>query len=222
MLDSFQIVRDFPMTYRQDWIVCNSKKSKMKFGKVVTLLAAMSLCVSAFGQKAAIKTNILYDATATVNLGVEIGLAPRWTLDISGNYNGWTMPKNMKWKHWLVQPEARWWFCERFAGHFIGIHALGGQCNVGGIRNSIKLPGSDFSVLSDRRYQGWFAGLGAAYGHSWILGRHWNFEAELGLGWIYARYDVFPCAVCGTKLASDRAHNYFGPTKAAISLVYLF
>ncbi len=53
--------------------MCNSKKIKMKFGKVVTLLAAMSLCVSAFGQKAAIKTNILYDATATVNLGVEIG-----------------------------------------------------------------------------------------------------------------------------------------------------
>lgn len=65
----------------------------MKFGKVVTLLAAMSLCVSAFGQKAAIKTNILYDATATVNLGVEIGLAPRWTLDISGNYNAGRCPR---------------------------------------------------------------------------------------------------------------------------------
>jgi len=33
---------------------------------------------------------------------------------------------------------------------------------------------------------------------------------------------VFPCAHCGTKLASDRQHNYFGPTKAAVNLVYVF
>lgn len=194
----------------------------MKSCKLVSLSVAMLLCASAFGQKAAIKTNILYDATATINLGVEVGLAPRWTLDISGNYNGWTMPQDMRWKHWLVQPEARYWFCDRFAGHFIGLHALGGQCNVGGIKNNIKFLGTDFSGMSDRRYQGWFAGLGAAYGHSWALGKHWSLEAELGIGWIYTRYDVFPCAVCGTKLAADRSHNYFGPTKAAVNFVYLF
>lgn len=33
-------------------------------------------------------------------------------------------------KHWLVQPEARYWFCEAFNGHFLALHALAGQFNV--------------------------------------------------------------------------------------------
>ncbi len=121
-----------------------------------------------------------------------------------------------------MQPEARWWVCDKFAGHFFGVHAHGGQCNVGNLENNIRFLGTDFSKLSDRRYQGWFAGAGVAYGYSWILGRHWNLEAEIGAGWIYTRYDVFPCAACGTRLASGLSHNYFGPTKAAVNLVFLF
>ena len=39
----------------------------------------------------AIKTNLLYDATATINAGLEIGLAPRWTIDLSGNFNAWQL-----------------------------------------------------------------------------------------------------------------------------------
>lgn len=194
----------------------------MKFRDFAALMAAFFVGISAYGQKAAVKTNILYDAAATVNLGIEVGLAPRWTLDLSGNYNGWTLPGDMRWKHWMVQPEARYWFCDRFAGHFLGLHALGGQCNAGGIKNNIKFLGTDFSKMTDRRYQGWFAGAGAAYGHAWVLGRHWNLEAELGVGWIYAAYDVFPCAVCGTKISSGNSHHYFGPTKAAINFVYVF
>ena len=32
-------------------------------------------------QKVALKSNLLYDATATMNLGLEFGLARKWTLD---------------------------------------------------------------------------------------------------------------------------------------------
>lgn len=41
-------------------------------------------------QEVALKSNLLYDAFATLNAGVEVGLADRWTLDVSANYNGWT------------------------------------------------------------------------------------------------------------------------------------
>lgn len=44
----------------------------------------------ASAQDWAIKTNVVYDATATANLGVEVGLAKKWTLDISGNFNAWS------------------------------------------------------------------------------------------------------------------------------------
>lgn len=149
----------------------------MKIKLCVALLMALFAGMFASAQKVALKTNLLYDATATVNAGIEIGLAPRWTLDISGNFNDWTMSHNRKWKHWLVQPEARYWFCERFSGHFIGIHAHGGEYNFGNLKNGIKFLGSDFSKLTDNRYQGWYVGGGLSYGYAWILGKHWNLEA---------------------------------------------
>ena len=154
------------------------------------LFLGLTFCgVCAQGQRVAVKTNLLYDALYTVNLGVEVGMAPRWTLDVSGNYNGWTLSHERRWKHWLVQPEARYWFCDRFAGHFLGMHILGGKYNIGGLKNGISFLGTDFSKISERRYQGWFTGAGVAYGYAWILGTHWNLEAELGVGWIYTRFD---------------------------------
>jgi hypothetical protein len=162
------------------------------------------------------------DATLSPNLGVEIGLAPKWTIDVTGQMNAWTLSHDRKWKHWYAQPEIRRWFCDRFSGHFLGLHALGGQYNVGNLNNSINFLGTNFGVLSDHRYQGWFVGGGIAYGYDWILGKHWNLEAEIGVGYAYTRYDVFECAGCGKKVANDKSHNYVGPTKAAINLVYTF
>lgn len=173
-------------------------------------------------QQVAVKTNLVYDATANVNAGIEVGLAKRWTLDVSGNLNAWDMSHGRKWKHWFAQPEFRYWFCDRFSGHFIGVHLHGGQYNVGGLKNSIKFLGTDFSKLGDHRSQGWFAGAGIAYGYTWILGRHWNLEAEIGFGYSYTRYDKYECVGCGRKVEEDKDHNYVGPTKAAINLVYLF
>ena len=167
-----------------------------------------------------VKTNLLYDATLSPNLGVEFRLAPHWSLDVSGNFNPFTFSDGRKWKHWMVQPEARYWLCDATAGHFLAVHALGGKFNFGNLpfaRNLVY----DFGDLRDHRYQGWAAGAGVAYGYSWILGKHWNLEAELGIGWIHADYDRFECAGCGRKTGSGRK-DMFLPTKAAINIIYVF
>ncbi len=189
--------------------------------KVLAIAIILISAISASAQDWAVKTNLLYDATLTVNAGVEHRLAPHWSVDLSGNFNAWTINKH-RWKHWMVQPEARYWFCEALQGHFVGAHALGGQYNVGNIDLGFDFLGTHLKSLKDHRYQGWYAGLGVAYGYTWIINRHWNFEAEIGLGWIYTRYDIYPCTHCGTKIATNRPHNYVGPTKAALNLVYVF
>lgn len=194
---------------------------KLKFYIPLILGLLTSLGASAQND-VAIKTNVLYDLTATVNAGIEVGLAPRWTIDLSGNFNAWNLSENQRWKHYLVQPEARYWFCDRFMGHFLGIHAHGGQYNVGGLKNNISFLGTDLSKLTDNRYQGWFAGGGIAYGYAFVLGRHWNLELELGVGYAYSKYDSFECAGCGRKVETGLTHHYVGPTKLALNLVYLF
>ena len=197
-------------------------KTNTRFKALLFLFLVLG-SISAKGQDVAVKTNLLYDIAAfTANAGVEVGLAPRWTLDVSANYNGWTLSGDRRWKHWLVQPEIRYWFCEAFSGHFVAAHLIGGQYNFGNLDMNFKFLGTDFSQLKDYRFQGWMGGAGIAYGYSWILDRHWNIEAEIGFGWIYTRFDSYPCAECGRKIDSDRPHNYVGPTKAALNIVYLF
>ena len=198
--------------------------SELRKSSCLLLLLLAFFCINDVkAQKVAIKTNLLYDATATVNAGLEFGLAKRWSLDVSGNYNSWSVLENgARWKHWAVQPELRFWFCDRFSGHFLATHLHGGVYNVGAIKNGISFLGTDFSKLSDQRFQGWFAGAGIAYGYSWILGKHWNLEAEIGFGYSYTVSDRFECAGCGKKVEEGIDHHYVGPTKAAINLVYLF
>lgn len=188
----------------------------------IVLLIVIGFTPEINAQEFALKSNVLSDAALSPNLGVEVGLAPRWTLDLSGQFNAWNLSHDRKWKHWVVQPEIRYWFCDRFSGHFVGAHLLGGQYNVGGLDIPISFLGTDFRKLKESRYQGWFGGAGIAYGYDWVLSEHWNLEAELGIGWTYTRYDRFRCAGCGAKLETKHPHNYFGVTKAAINLVYVF
>lgn len=189
--------------------------------KGLMISAFLAISANASAQNVAVKTNLLYDAFASPNIGAELGVAPKWTVELSGNFNNWSI-NNHLWKHWFVQPEVRYWLCERFGGHFFAAHAIAGEFNFGNISNSFSMLGSDFSGITDKRYQGWGAGLGVGYGYSWMLAKHWNVEAEIALGWIYTKYDVYPCRNCGRKIATDRSHNYFGPTKAAINLIYTF
>lgn len=181
---------------------------------ICLLFLFMGIFLSA--QNVSIKSNLIYDASSTINLGTEIGLSPKWTLDLSANYNAWTFNENKKWKHWLAQPEARYWLCESFNGHFVGAHLLGGQYNWGGI----KLPFGLFKNLKNYRYEGWYAGAGLVYGYQWLLSNRWSIEAAIGLGYIHAYYDQYDCPHCGEWKDSGKK-DYLGVTKAAVSLIYI-
>lgn len=174
------------------------------------LMLASILCLNLNAQHAAVKTNLLYDATLTPNLGVELGLGRKSTMQVLYSLNLWKHPLNndKMWKHWQLLGEYRWWPCSKFNGHFIGVHAMGGEFDMQKVR--FKLPFYNWpSDLRDKRYEGWNAGGGFTYGYQWILGRHWNLEASLGVGYQYISYKRYPCAECGTTEESGHKH-YFG------------
>lgn len=186
------------------------------------IVIGIGLFLTSWGQEAeaqhvAVKTNLLYDATSTFNLGVETRLGKRVTLDLSGNYNPWTYDNNKKFKHWMVQPELRMWSCEAFNGQFFGVHAHYASFNVGGMGPLGTTP----KFLKNYRYEGWAAGAGISYGWQWTLSPHWGLEAEIGVGYAYIDYDKYRCYNCGKLLEPDKVKHYLGPTKAAVSLIYL-
>jgi len=169
-----------------------------------------------FGQRIAVKNNLLYDLTATPNIGLEFGLSERTTLNLVAGYNPFEFSGYKRFKHWLVQPEYRYWFCEKFNGSFIGLHLHAGEFSVA----DLKLPFGLMSQLKDHKYEGYFYGGGFDFGHQWIISRRWSMEAVIGVGYARIEADKYLCAECGEKLSSS-SYNYFGPTKASLSIIYI-
>lgn len=180
--------------------------------KFILIPIICTICqIHVLAQHVGVKSNLLYDLTTTINLGMEVGLAPKWTLEVPVNYNPWNLGTDKKFKHWLVQPEVRYWFCERFNGHFLGLHGHIGEYNVGGI----KLIG-----LEKYRYEGNLYGGGLSYGYQYIINKRWSIEATIGIGYTYLDHSKFLCERCAAKLYDDTKH-WFGPTKAGVSLIYI-
>ncbi len=201
----------------------NSITVKTLFKKTMMAIIAILLTTSVqtvHAQQVALKTNLLYDATTTPNIGMEVGVNKKHSFQVFYGLNPWKFGSGTNQsflKHWVVNPEFRHWFCHRFNGSFLGIHAFGGQYDAYGI----KPPFGWWDELNKYRHEGWFVGGGISYGYQWILSRHWNFEASIGVGAAYITYDKFGCGICEKKI--DDGHKiYVGPTKLALSLMYLF
>lgn len=186
---------------------------------VICLLCAVNYALAQ--GVVAVKTNLLYGGVAyTPNLAVEIGLGKHTTLDLAGGYNWFNRKgdrnQNKKLVHYLVQPEFRYFLCERFAGHFFGVHALYSEYNIS--RHELPMLFGKGSEAFRFNGQAWGGGL--SYGYQFLLGKHWNLELELGVGYARLVYDKYECTQCGDRLGSGH-RNYIGPTKASVSLIYL-
>ena len=199
----------------------------MKRYLTLAVLFLLAFAVDASAQKVAVKTNTLYWATATPNLGFEFAMAPRWTFEFAGGYNPWTLNKedNVKAKHFLVTPEFRYWFCEAFLGHFIGVNGNYTQFNVGGILipelfYKVDSNGIFLDNLQHSRSEGWAAGAGITYGYAWPISRRWNMEFTLGVGFWYSEYDRYESRPCGLFHESN-IRRVLGPTDLGISFIYL-
>lgn len=199
----------------------------MKRYLIIAVLILFAGAHNADAQKVGVKTNTLYWATATPNLGFEFALADRWTVELAGGWNPWTFDteKNIKAKHFLVTPELRYWFCESFNGHFVGINGNYTQFNVGGILipeafYKVDSKGAFLDNLQYSRSEGWAAGAGITYGYAWPVSRRWNMEFTFGVGVWYSMYDSYETRPCGLFYGSNLS-KVLGPTDLGLSFIYL-
>ena len=73
----------------------------MKKRILVLAIAVLQLIGVAQAQTVGIKTNLISDAALSPNLGLEIGLARKWSLDLTAQTCLWDV-KGHKWKHWMA------------------------------------------------------------------------------------------------------------------------
>ena len=184
--------------------------------KLISIIAFLfCLCFVTEAQNFVVKTNTLYSATSTPNFGFESTIGQKLTIELEAGYNPWQFrtEANSKLKHLLVSPEVKYWFCEPYLGHFLGLSSNLVYYNIGG------LP-VDIYGLKDNRHQGHAASLGFDYGYSLPVSRRWNVEFNVGMGLWYTQYDRYVSKKCGLfhETVSKCA---LGLTSLGASFVYI-
>ena len=174
-------------------------------------------CDSVPQGRIALRTNLLYDATLSPNLGVEVRVDSAWTVGLLAGINAWDVDKakNRKWRHMLFSLRARKYRKNLFEKGYYEGDLIYSHFNVG----NVKFPFGLYKSVRDRRLQGDLIALGGKYGHSWILARDWRIEAEAGIAVGYAWFKEYDCPHCGTFLGKDC--RIFLLPQLGINIVYI-
>lgn len=161
----------------------------------------------------ALKSNLLYDALATPNVGFEAAFARHISLSLNWTYAWWSrMSKFRYWRMRGADIEARWWFKNRVAGHPMTGHHLGVYYSL--FDFDLKLGNTGTKSMQ------WMASFGLAYGYSISLSRHLNLDFAIKVG--YARGKMMKYRIEGGEIVeTKRISGFFGPTGAEISLIWL-
>lgn len=171
-------------------------------------------CTYCGAQEVALKTNLLYWGTVTPNMAFEFKIGKHLSLDLPVGYNAWkSSTEGRSLRHYAFQPELRHWFCRPFEGHFVGVHGHYAKYNMGNI--------PFMPETKDYMYKGTLWGGGLSYGFHWILGTRWGLEANIGLGYAYMNYKKYIEGECCAEVVSKVKKHYLGPTKVAVSLIYM-
>ena len=125
-------------------------KEKMRhevFGRllmmVLLLSPALSLVTEAQSpdsdrvpqRRIALRTNLLYDATLSPNIGVDVRVDSTWTVGLLAGINAWDIDKekNKKWRHMLFSLRARKFLNDSvFHKGYIEADVIYSHFNVGG------------------------------------------------------------------------------------------
>lgn len=171
-----------------------------------------------------LKTNVLYWAALTPNLGVEAGLGPKTSLEVTAGYSSWgsftmimTEPgmeaKKKAVEHFLVKPEFRYWLGERFRGHFFGVQGLYMDYRT----QNIEIP-----IFSKKGwdYDGHGFGGGLTYGYRLSLGGRWGAEFHATMGVLGLKYDQTPSEIDRETMLILGRKTYIGPIGAGAKISF--
>lgn len=185
-------------------------KMKIKYLYLLRpLLLSLLLPVVAapvWAQRVSVKTNALYWATASPNLGAEFRLNRHLTLNLEAMGNKLHI-SDYDTRVLGFTPEVRYWFSARpQAGHFLGL--MGGM--------------ADYNIEDHTKvYKGDAYFVGPTYGYSFVLGRHWSLEATIGVGAMRYRQKRYDSAIEEAPREPNDSKWIAAPLKLGLSFVYI-
>lgn len=162
----------------------------------------------------AVQTNLLYDAAAIPNLGIEIFLGGLWSLTVDWNFAWWSNTgKNRSWQTYGGYLGARRYFgrlaeTRRFSGHYAGLY-------VDALTYDFELGGTGYQAAK------WGFGGGLEYGFSLPLNRSLNLDFSLGLGYQDGEYMTYEPRDGHDVWMGTYKRTWIGPTKVQIGLKWI-
>lgn len=171
----------------------------------------------AFGSRLFLTTNLLYDAALVPNIGVGIGVTDRVTLLADWMYARWSnRDKRRYWRIYGGDVEARYRIGNShkrspLGGHHVGVY--------GSMACYDFQTGRDHKgVLSDKyNYV-----VGLSYTYSLPVATRLHVDFSLGVGYLWGIYKKHtPIDDCDVWLSTNKL-RWFGPTRAGVSLVWMF
>ena len=186
----------------------NSALSQVREGRIVDNIQLNNHSVIS------LKTNLLYDAVLIPNVGLEINIYRNFTIYGDVMYAGWNIPaRHVYWDFYGAQAGLRKYFGrtakERsFSGHYAGIYtqALAYDLQAGYI-------GQQTPTLN--------VGVGVEYGYSFPVALGFNIDLDFGIGYVTGTYYEYDVKDDHNAWRGTVQRNWFGPTKASVSLVWL-
>lgn len=173
----------------------------------VWFMCAISPCSA---QKFSIATNLLdYANLGTLNLDFSYALSQHWSVVASAKYNPFIFKNGlMQNRQRCFAVGGRWWSWHTFSGFWLSSKMQYQEFNVGGIRSPQTREGDSY-------------GVSLSGGYSYMIGRHFNIEAGLGLWGGWQKYVVYDCPRCGAT--REKGDKFFVlPNDIIISIAYVF
>ena len=182
------------------------------------------------GNAMAVKTNLLYDALITPNIGVEFQWNTKWSVAANWMYAWWREDAE-KWYHRTYggDIELRRWIQPQKKKHN---HTRKNTAHCHPKENNL-MQGWHFGVYTQmlqydfewgkKGYLAdeWSWGAGIAAGWSKAIGKNLNIDFTLGVGYLTGEYQEYlPIDDCYVWQATKMRH-WIGPTKAEVQLVWL-
>lgn len=161
-----------------------------------------------------VSTNALYDAAFVPNLGLEFNIYDNWTLAINGMGAWWTFEKkHIYWRVYGGDVTIKKYFGKKseyrsLTGHHLGVYgqALSYDLEVGYFGRMVP----DLSF-----------GGGVEYGYSFPVGKSLNVDLYMGIGYLNTKMYDYVESDGHYVWRSTIGQQWFGPTKAGVSLVWL-
>lgn len=147
-------------------------KCRFNICRIPAVIFAAGLFLFSFNasaQQVGVKTNALMWALMTPNVGCEIVVGQRGSLDLS--LSGHYRPYGVDSKMFFVQPEYRYWFSGRpMTREFVGVTMMAADYDV---------------TMKHQVYEGYAASCGLVGGYAFSLARNWRLELCGGFAVLY-------------------------------------